>query len=148
MLASQNEVVLNDDWLGFNQNEVIDNTYLTLETPEMTTQQVELTDPFKLDLFLMLSNHKYHHKRSLVTFLEVIGNVGGFNDAVWLLFSSFLSSYSAIMYMRSISMTTLLRSSKREKRLQLEHSKRNLKQKTKELPTADAISTIDSVQSK
>ena len=37
--ASQNEVVLNDDWLGLNQKEVIDNKYLTLEVPDITTSQ-------------------------------------------------------------------------------------------------------------
>ena len=57
--ASQNEVVLNDDWLGFNQKEVIDNKYLTLETPDITTSEPELTEPFKLDMFLRLSNLKY-----------------------------------------------------------------------------------------
>ena len=59
MQASQNEVILNDDWLGFNQNSVIDNKYLTLETPTISTGDIEHTDPFKLDMRLRLSNLKY-----------------------------------------------------------------------------------------
>ena len=64
---------------------------------------------------LDLSNAKYTHQRSLVTLLDIIGNIGGFNDAIWLCFSTFLSSYSSLMYMRSVSKKIQFSSSKGRK---------------------------------
>ena len=38
-----------------------------------------------------------------MTLLDVAGNVGGFNDAMWLLINLFMVTYSSIMYMRSVA---------------------------------------------
>ena len=38
-----------------------------------------------------------------MTLLDVAGNVGGFNDAIWLLINFFMASYSSLMFMRSVT---------------------------------------------
>ena len=50
-----------------------------------------------------ISNKKVVHKRQIMTLLDVAGNVGGLNDAMWLLVNFFMVTYSSIMYMRSVA---------------------------------------------
>ena len=54
----------------------------------------------------MLSNKKNTHKRQVMSLLDVVGNVGGFNDALWLLINFFMASYSSLMFMRSVTQNT------------------------------------------
>ena len=97
---------LQDDWIGSTHQDVIDNTFLTIEEIVVTVEEVgKLRGPFEFGLTLQLSHVKHLHQRSLVTFLEVIGNIGGFNDAVWLFASPFFGMYSSLMYMRSVTNT-------------------------------------------
>ena len=55
---------------------------------------------------ILLSNKVVEHKRQVVTALDVVGNVGGFNDAIHFIISIFMSSYSSLMYMRSVTNST------------------------------------------
>ena len=55
---------------------------------------------------ISLSNKVKEHKRQVVTALDVVGNVGGFNDAIYLFISMFMSTYSSLMYMRSVTNNT------------------------------------------
>ena len=110
--ASQNEVILTDDWLGFSSSETLDNTFLTIEPFDVDEAAYQSKDPFKFELSLELSNLKYVHQRSIVTFLDVVGNIGGFNDAIWLAVSGIFGTYSSLMFMRSITQKTSFSSRK------------------------------------
>ena len=82
----------------------------------MTVEEASVMDEqFKFEMTVELSNVKYLHQRSIMTFLDVIGNVGGFNDAVWLFASFFLGPYSSLMYTRSIASKTPFTSKKSAK---------------------------------
>ena len=52
---------------------------------------------------LRLSNKLIEHKRQVTSFLDVVGNVGGFNDAVYITMSLLISFYSSQMYMQSLT---------------------------------------------
>ena len=41
-----------------------------------------------------------------MTLLDVAGNVGGFNDALWLIINFFMATYSSLMFMKSITHNT------------------------------------------
>ena len=41
-----------------------------------------------------------------MTLLDVAGNVGGFNDALWLIINFFMATYSSIMFMKSVTQDT------------------------------------------
>ena len=80
---------MQDDWIGSSHVDVIDNTFLTIEVVEVIVEEVGFLDgPFKFGLSVELSHVMHEHSRSLVTLLEVVGNIGGFNDAIWLIASS------------------------------------------------------------
>ena len=55
---------------------------------------------------MKLSNKSVMHKRQIVTLLDLLGNIGGFNDAIWLLVSFFMGTYSSLMFMRSVTEST------------------------------------------
>ena len=38
--------------------------------------------------------------------LDVAGNVGGFNDALWLIINFFMATYSSLMFMKSVTQDT------------------------------------------
>ena len=38
--------------------------------------------------------------------LDVVGNVGGFNDALWLIINFFMATYSSLMFMKSVTQDT------------------------------------------
>ena len=50
-----------------------------------------------------MSNKKNFYSRSAYTFLTLLGDFGGFNDAIVFLISLFMSSYSAKMYAAHIT---------------------------------------------
>ena len=85
---------------------MLDNTFLTIDPYSISEEENSVTneeDPFKFHMKAVLSNQKYTHSRTLVSFLDLIGNIGGFSDAIWLIISTFMSSYSALMFMQSIT---------------------------------------------
>ena len=41
-----------------------------------------------------------------MTLLDVAGNVGGFNDALWLIINFFMATYSSLMFMKSVTQDT------------------------------------------
>ena len=47
---------------------------------------------------IFLTNNKNVYKRTAYTILGVLGDFGGFNDAIVFLISLFMGSYSAKMY--------------------------------------------------
>ena len=52
----------------------------------------------ELEQQLILSARKRVEKRKAYTILELLGDFGGFNDAIFLIFSLPMSIYSAAMY--------------------------------------------------
>ena len=82
----------------------------------------------------------------MVTFLDVIGNIGGFNDAVWLFFSIFLTTYSSLMFMRSVAKKSPFRSSKTSSQDQVQMFRRSKSKKT--FVTSDSIGQINKTLSK
>ena len=62
LFLSQNQVELQDDWLGISHDEVIDNTFLTVEPFDLTTEEASvMEEPFKFEMTVELSNVKYLH---------------------------------------------------------------------------------------
>ena len=55
------------------------------------------------DIYITLSNNKQYYERSAYTILTLLGDFGGFNDAIIFLISSFVSTYSTRMYLAEIS---------------------------------------------
>ena len=55
-----------------------------------------------VNFIIVLDNNKDYYERSAYTFLTLLGDFGGFNDAIFFLISLFLSSYSAKMYMATV----------------------------------------------
>ena len=41
-----------------------------------------------------------------MTLLDVAGNIGGFNDALWLIINFFMATYSSLMFMKSVTHNT------------------------------------------
>ena len=125
---------MQDDWIGSSHVDVIDNTFLTIEVVEVIVEEVgKLDGPFNFALSVELSHVMHEHSRSLVTLLEVVGNIGGFNDAIWLIASSIFCSYSSMMYMRSIT-NTMPFSSKKDR---AQHSHYKALQKRYKSQTSD-----------
>ena len=62
LYLSQNQVELQDDWLGISHDEVIDNTFLTVEPYLLTVEEASfMEEPFKFEMTVELSNVKYLH---------------------------------------------------------------------------------------
>ena len=62
-----------------------------------------------------------------MTLLDVAGNVGGFNDALWLIINFFMATYSSLMFMKSVTKNTPILLTQNPKDTDKEiHTNRNL----------------------
>ena len=50
-----------------------------------------------------MSNNKSYSERRAYTFLNLLGDFGGFNDAIIFIVSTIFASYSASMYEASVA---------------------------------------------
>lgn len=72
---------------------------MTIDSQETLYLTSEGVDKQKNTGFaIKLSDKKSYFSRSAYTFLTLLGDFGGFNDALIFLISLFMSSYSAKMY--------------------------------------------------
>ena len=55
------------------------------------------------DLKFFLGNKKMYYEREAYTFLELLGDFGGFNDALFLIIGTLSSFYASQMYQASIA---------------------------------------------
>ena len=58
---------------------------------------------FELECIVELGNKKYSYMRRAYTFLDLLGDFGGFNDAVLMILSLFMKYYSESVYKTAIS---------------------------------------------
>ena len=102
--VAQNEVHLTDDYIGLFHSESLDNSFLTVDSFEETNTAIDAEYvPFEFDMTIKLSNKTMLHKRQIVSFLDYLGTVGGFYDAIWLTISFFMGTFSSLMFMRAIT---------------------------------------------
>ena len=58
---------------------------------------------FEFECLIELSNKKYSYFRRAYTFLDLLGDFGGFNDAVLMILGVFMKYYSETLFKAAIS---------------------------------------------
>ena len=91
----------NDDAVGFLTSEKDPVTFLTYES--LDRNEKEKHGPFSVTITVGLSDLKYEYERSVYTFFSLIGDVGGFNGAIVILPTLFITIYSEKMYKGAIT---------------------------------------------
>lgn len=111
MKFSQNEAKFVNDKIGFINTSINVQSFLTLDSLQHYSAK-ERTSPeiivdgyklFQLRCIVELTNVKHLYSRQANTFLNLLGDYGGFHDAVFMIFAFFMSYYSEVMYMIAIS---------------------------------------------
>ena len=93
----QNEAVFQDTMVGFLEKEAEPVNFLTIGD----TNSVDTNG--RAGFMILMSNQKNFYSRSAYTFLTLLGDFGGFNDAIVFLISLFMGGYSAKMYAAQIA---------------------------------------------
>ena len=94
----QNEAILEDASIGFLEAGAEPINFLSVNS----INDLPLTDhPYQIEI--SLTNEKNFYQRKAYTFLTLLGDFGGFNDAIIFLINAFMGIYSAKMYLAQIS---------------------------------------------
>ena len=107
-----NEVNLNDQLSGFLASDPEPETFMSIE--KTTSKTAFVTDPrliltdvdytlFEFRLRIRRSNLLTIYTRHAYTALDVLGDFGGFNDAMFLIFGFFMFYYNEMRYNVSTS---------------------------------------------
>ena len=101
----QNELILDDNQSGFLSDEQdpinflsvdrIEKEYTTYQVPKRQDSDIEF--PY-ISAIIKMSTNKTYSERRAYTFLDLLGDFGGFNDAIIFIVSTIFASYSAAMY--------------------------------------------------
>ena len=89
-----NEVTLHDGSIGLFEKEVMTQKYFSLE--EKTFYELDEDDEW--EFVFRLSDSKKFETRQAYTLLELLGDFGGFNDAIYFLISFPMSFYTSSMF--------------------------------------------------
>lgn len=100
IFLEQNEAVLKDTRIGFLEAEAESEYFLSIEYTENFPISPLKKDSWWTDpaFLITLSNNKNYYERKAYTLLDVLGDFGGFNDAIVFLIHSFMGVYSAKMF--------------------------------------------------
>ena len=104
----QNELTQSDGIIGAFQSESEPIKFLTNSSFERvilpaTANWRDGKDYPEFQVVLEMSNIKHIHKREAYTFFDLIGDFGGFNDAMFLLIGLVITFYSAKAYENKIA---------------------------------------------
>ena len=104
----QNEVVLDDNQIGFLSEEEEPLKFLNFDYKEKDYfhEKNPLSpsiDEFYYEAWLLMSESVSYSERRAYTFMDLLGDFGGFNDAIVFIVSSVFASYGARMYEDSIA---------------------------------------------
>ena len=97
----QNELTLKDGQVGFMKEEPEPKTFLSIDSIEkvyIVEQSIYNTDLINYPTYethFELSTSKKEYEREAYTILELLGDFGGFNDALLLLVGIISSFYSS-----------------------------------------------------
>ena len=80
--------------LGFMEPEAEPEHFLSIDDIKLNQSD----DPDFSGFSIQITNNRNVYKRTAYSLLGVLGDFGGFNDAIVFLISLFMSSYSAKMY--------------------------------------------------
>ena len=95
---NQNELVLKDGSVGFLDGEEDLHTFLSFDQSEKIYYDIkteEIQDYPKFDYLIYLSSKKTYYDREAYTFLELLGDFGGFNDALFLIIGTLGSFFAS-----------------------------------------------------
>ena len=95
----QNEAILQDTLIGFLESEAEPVHFLSVDR----RTNIELNNKQIFEMKFSLTTEKNFYERTAYTLLDVLGDFGGFNDAIVFLISSVMGIYSAKMYAAQIS---------------------------------------------
>ena len=103
MIVSVNEVTLQDNVVGIFESAAQTQQYLSVE--ETFATDVFYFRDYKYDygLKITLSENKRVESRQAYTVLDLLGDFGGFNDAIYFLVSLPMGYYSQAMYERQVA---------------------------------------------
>ena len=110
----QNEVTLHDAQIGLFDQEAETQKYLTFgDIRRADTEDLGLGfPPDKWTLKFELSQDKKVESRKAYTLLQLLGDFGGFNDAIYFLLSLPMGFYSSSMYSKHVASLFKLRGKK------------------------------------
>ena len=92
----QNELTLSDSQSGFFSAEEENISFLSVKSITKTE-----SDNLRIDINLSIDKNLY--SRTAYTLLDLLGDFGGFTDAIIFIFGTVMSFYSASMYEASIA---------------------------------------------
>ena len=101
MKLQYNEVTFQDGYIGLFEDEPEPEKYLSIESKSDLYRDWKPEDDWEFSIELSLD--KKVERRIAYTFLDLLGDFGGFNDAIYMLLSIPLGYYSSSMYSRHIA---------------------------------------------
>lgn len=102
----QNELTLKDGSVGFLEEEAEPKTFLSIDSIEkvyINEPEGDLKDYPTFEATFKLNTRKRYYERNAYTFLELLGDFGGFNDALFMLVGLVSSFYGAQMYQAAVA---------------------------------------------
>ena len=102
----QNELTLEDGSVGFLEEEAQPKTFLSIDSivkNYINEPEGDLKDYPTFETLFELGTRKKYYKRQAYTILELLGDFGGFNDALFMLIGLVSSFYGAQMYQAAIA---------------------------------------------
>ena len=99
-----NEVTFDDGYIGLFEEEAQEENYFSYKSHKLITNELELKKPEDdWEFAIKLSDDKKIERRSAYTSFDLLGDFGGFNDAIYFLLSLPLGIYSSSMFSRHIA---------------------------------------------
>ena len=95
---NRNELTLKDGSVGFLDAEKDPHTFLSFDRSEkiyLKDLKSDIKDFPMYDYRILASSKKTYYDREAYTFLELLGDFGGFNDALFLIIGTISSFYAS-----------------------------------------------------
>lgn len=104
MILQQNELIVSDGKIGFLEPEQEPINFLTIDDIEYDYPVEDQTAGLpQMQALIRMGNNKSIYQREAYSFLSLMGDFGGFTDAIFMLFGLFASSFSAKMFTSAIA---------------------------------------------